>query len=444
MFQNILDSKRGFVLIGSIVVVLVLTVAYQYWSRRITPAKIVAGKMLFEHPWTVDDELSPQGDGLGPVFNDVSCVACHFQGGTGGAGPNSKNVHKFTVLPTAIRPDVVRGVVHHRSVEPELQEDISQIQQRFPEISGVRFTDGCSTSTTPAFDPVLSMSINTPALFGLGKIEEIPSYAIAYHGSARMLSSVANELTGKFTSKGFGRVKMSGTTVGKFGWQGEFGTIEDFVAEACAVELGLSVPGRRQDKPGAFEEDSDARFDLSRRQLHEMVCFVKALPRPKQVLPTDELALATVRRGERMFQVMGCADCHVPDLGGVEGIYSDFHLYNLTPPENDDGYGAAVRTVDSQVKFPLSETLPNEWKTPPLWGVADSAPYFHDGSAGTLEAAIHLHHGDGHYSRQLYMNATLDDRVAIITFLKTLRAPDMKEFESKWDGSSLAATDQAD
>ena len=154
MFQNILDSKRGFVLIGSIVVVLVLTVAYQYWSRRITPAKIVAGKMLFEHPWTVDDELSPQGDGLGPVFNDVSCVACHFQGGTGGAGPNSKNVHKFTVLPTAIRPDVVRGVVHHRSVEPELQEDISQIQQRFPEISGVRFTDGCSTSTTPAFDPL--------------------------------------------------------------------------------------------------------------------------------------------------------------------------------------------------------------------------------------------------------------------------------------------------
>ena len=30
----------------------------------------------------------------------------------------------------------------------------------------------------------------------------------------------------------------------------------------------------------------------------------------------------------------------------------------------------------------------SEWRTPPLWGVADSAPYLHDGRAATLEAAI--------------------------------------------------------
>ena len=38
------------------------------------------------------------GDGLGPVFNDSSCVACHNQGGAGGAGPSSKNVDIITAF----------------------------------------------------------------------------------------------------------------------------------------------------------------------------------------------------------------------------------------------------------------------------------------------------------------------------------------------------------
>ncbi len=36
---------------------------------------------------------SPGGDGLGPVYNDTSCVACHGQGAPGGGtGPGNKNV----------------------------------------------------------------------------------------------------------------------------------------------------------------------------------------------------------------------------------------------------------------------------------------------------------------------------------------------------------------
>ena len=31
-------------------------------------------------------EFARDGDGIGPVFNAKSCVACHFQGGVGGAG----------------------------------------------------------------------------------------------------------------------------------------------------------------------------------------------------------------------------------------------------------------------------------------------------------------------------------------------------------------------
>src|SRR5262249_55557791 len=35
-----------------------------------------------------------------------------------------------------------------------------------------------------------------------------------------------------------------------------------------------------------------------------------------------------------------------------------------------------------------------EWKTPPLWGLADSAPYLHDGRAATIEEAITFHGGE--------------------------------------------------
>ena len=41
-----------------------------------------------------------------------------------------------------------------------------------------------------------------------------------------------------------------------------------------------------------------------------------------------------------------------------------------------------------------SSNLESEWRTPPLWGVADSPPYLHDGRAATLIDAITLHGGE--------------------------------------------------
>ena len=76
-------------------------------------------------------------------------------------------------------------------------------------------------------------------------------------------------------------------------------------------------------------------------------------------------------------------------MGGVAGVYSDFLLHRITNP-NDQGSGY---TEVPNVPLPDDHPLPDEWKTPPLWGVADSAPYFHDGGSPTLETAILRHHG---------------------------------------------------
>ena len=70
---------------------------------------------------------------------------------------------------------------------------------------------------------------------------------------------------------------------------------------------------------------------------------------------------------------------------------------------------------------------PNEWRTPPLWGVADSAPYFHDGGSATLQDAILRHRGQAKSVLERYTKLSACEQKALtgLQDLMTLRcAPD--------------------
>jgi hypothetical protein len=113
-------------------------------------------------------------------------------------------------------------------------------------------------------------------------------------------------------------------------------------------------------------------------------------------------------------------------MGGVRGVYSDFLLYNLddpVPKGGSGGYGAPPPPQLALPSRPDHEPKPEEWKTPALWGVADSAPYLHDGSAGTLEEAILRHKGDAKSVGKKYEDLSPEDRAAMIAFLSSLKAP---------------------
>ena len=62
-----------------------------------------------------------------------------------------------------------------------------------------------------------------------------------------------------------------------------------------------------------------------------------------------------------------------------------------------------------------------------LWGVADTAPYLHDGRALTMQDAIELHGADieseAHDAVQTYRSFTSDETQAVLTFLDSLRSP---------------------
>src|SRR5262245_39459516 len=59
--------------------------------EELKEAEEIDGRELFERQWQVGDERSHGGDGLGPMFNEKSCAACHKDGGVGGSGPRANN-----------------------------------------------------------------------------------------------------------------------------------------------------------------------------------------------------------------------------------------------------------------------------------------------------------------------------------------------------------------
>jgi cytochrome c peroxidase len=61
--------------------------------------------------------------------------------------------------------------------------------------------------------------------------------------------------------------------------------------------------------------------------------------------------------------------------------------------------------------------------TAKLWGVADTAPYLHDGRAQTLRQAIVLHGGEAEDAREAFVGLAREQQGEILSFLRTLRTP---------------------
>jgi CxxC motif-containing protein (DUF1111 family) len=378
-----------------------------------------AGLALFEHEWKPGDPLAG-GDGLGPVYNERSCVACHFQGGAGGGGDFTKNVTGFEVHPVPGRPDVQDGVLHRFALSKECRESQTGLHDFFAVVpGGLKVVGGCLVQTRD-FDPVRIQSVNTTALFGAGWIDRISSKSILNQSRQKSMQAIGKELLAQLDGVPPGRPRiLPDGRLGKFGWKAQFATLEEFVASACANELGLGNPVMEQARPWARHASLKVNRDLDQTQFRSLVSFVDTLPRPTEVVPLDAQEREQAEHGKALFHQIGCASCHTPDMGGVKGVYSDFLLHQLSNP-NDLGSGY---TEQPKVPLPDGHPLPDEWKTPPLWGVAASAPYFHDGGSPTLELAIRRHHGGAAGVTRAFESLASADRRAIISFLESLKPP---------------------
>jgi len=391
------------------------------------------GRRLFLRAWAPGDPRAGRGDGLGPVFNARSCVACHGLAGPGGGGTNDLNVELLAAIPLGAAPlaGEVKPAAPDRSlltaIHPGFAESGSIVLHRFgtsPDYPAWRADAKMGQLTAAALlgagapPPssrrgayklpkvtsdfrMLTSFRNSPALFGSGRIDAIPEAAI---------EAEAKRQAGEVAAGRVSRLKDG--RVGRFGWKAQVPGLEEFVLTACANEMGLEVPGHHQaPDPLGHDDGYTAEADMSGDDCVALVGFVRSLAAPGEWKGGDWRS-----RGRAVFEQTGCADCHRPNLGGVDGLYSDLLVHDMGPGLNDSAvyYGREEESSPGTPKSP-------EWRTPPLWGVADSAPYLHDGRAPNLAAAIKLHGGQAKSSADRFHALRPDERAELLGFLNSLR-----------------------
>jgi CxxC motif-containing protein (DUF1111 family) len=398
-----------------------------WWQRPakhadVDAAMAKAGEVLFVHEWTPKDPLCPDGDGLGPVFNAKSCVACHHQGGNGGAGDLRFNVTTFTVRQGGLARE---GVVHAQHVAGQQhRETLQHVHSTLPAVSsptlGQVVTLPGSSNHCLSFPMGVHVSQrNTPALFGSKLIDEIPERVILAGAKAQKLKWGMAPADGEEVPVGRAS-RLGDGRVGRFGWKGQIASLSDFVQAACANELGLGNPGQSQPTPIYLAPSRSTKIDLTLKQCDELTAFCASLPKPVERLPKG-VSESDAAAGRKLFASVGCAECHTPKLGDVDGIYSDLLLHRMG--QDLVGGGSYGEPPVPRPERSDEGPSPSEWRTPPLWGVADSAPYLHDGRAPTLEDAIKMHGGQGSRARDVFLKLSPADQARLVAFLKTMKAP---------------------
>lgn len=401
------------------------------------------GEKLFRHVWENHDLVAGPGDGLGPMYNERSCIACHYLGGAGGAGPNLKNVDILTAAPpkdarqvpallsrlARVHRGFGRGtsvVLHRFSTDedylPFREALLAAPAKSKPKARGALAVAAKQRKSPQADDPVQAFSRlgvelflshrNTTPLFGAHLIDRISDNDIKETGIALSL----------------GHPGISGRFVGRFGWRGQVAGLRNFVLGACAVEIGLHNSTQAQAASPLRGALQNLEPDLTPTYCDDLVAYVASLERPGRMQPADSQQAVFIFHGEGLFDTVGCAACHVRKLGDVDELYSDLLLHDMGTRLEDPASAATFASSEyygppPDLTSPFAAERRREWKTPPLWGLHDSKPYLHDGRAATIEEAIGWHSGEASQSLNRYLALSVDDRRHVLLFLDALRAP---------------------
>ncbi len=360
-------------------------------------------------------------EGLGPLFNAETCVACHDQPVVGGSGRRGLS------LVGTLRGGTFDPL--HAAGGPVLQHQ------------GIQTTDCAAVPEQVPAGAMLRLRASPP-LFGLGRVDALPAAAILAHEDPE-------DADGDGVS---GRAARVGGGVGRFGWKARAATLEEFVGIALAEEVGVTSPAHPEEaalSPQAPECDPAADPEDDGTRLGALVAYVAALPPPGAAMGTGSPAAAsgvTVRPragsaggdlprltpsshglagvtttncgpsaddacagGELIFARLGCATCHVPVLGDsgageAVALYSDLLLHDM-------GEGLADGIVEGDASGA-------EFRTAPLWGLASRPSWVHDGRAASIDAAIAAHGGESAAARDRWLELPAPEREQLATWLR--------------------------
>jgi CxxC motif-containing protein (DUF1111 family) len=336
----------------------------------------------------VFDRVFRPSQGIGPVFIQASCRACH---GAGGRGPGS--VTRRAIVDRAGEPaDAARWLPYGSTARP-------------------RFAAGATrgvTAPVPAEPDRLLRSVRVgPAVFGRGWIEAVADESIL--AQERLQAGIAGPVSGRVNRLADGRI-------GRLGVKARLADLESFAAEAFQGDMGLTSPRAPAEvpNPDGLTDDLRPGVDLRDDVVRAAAGYVRRLAIPARA--------GLAEPGRRLFADVGCADCHAPSLrtradypvaamaAQDAALYSDLLLHDLGPSLADGITGEGVATG-------------REWRTAPLMGVRFFRSFLHDGRAGSIEEAVRLHGGDGSEaaaSVRRFDALPAGERAALVDFVRRL------------------------
>ena len=330
----------------------------------------IRGRKVFDKDWR-------QSEGLGtPDMNADSCRACHQKPVIGAGGLLDTNVTQFGNDNGGLGPFI------------SLPGGPVASKLRRPDTPGREDAD----ASADIFE-----QRQTPAILGAGAIESIFEAQILANEDPMDVNNDGVRGVARMVDVGGGVLE-----IGRFGWKGQISAVSDFVRDALGGELGLTVFDDGRGFGILSDGDAIADPEMPMQEYNDLIFYNQHLAPPPR-------GGGQVAAGEVLFESVGCATCHTPELSGSNGpvpLYSNLLLHDI---HEADFRGMAE--PQAPVGF---------YRTPTLWGLRKSAPYLHDGRASTIEQAIEMHFDEANLSRQNYMNLTVQAREELLLFLNDL------------------------
>lgn len=406
------------------------------------------GFSLFRDPWVIAPSSTKDRDGLGPLFNARSCVACHKGGSRGkmsSAGESLPTSLLIRLGPVDRTPDAASkkygGQIQPRSIKfnhgrlAQNPEGEAWLDLRYDVIDG-KYPDGTSyqlhapsyqltklkygaieegISTSPRF---------TPNIFGAGLLDAIST-------SDLLLQEDPADTNRDGISARYNRVVDRDTGeigIGRFGFKAIHPTLKQQVAAAFIGDIGITsslFPSETctETQVACIEASKlggHKGTEIPDKLLKLVVNFNAYLGVPPVRINNGEI----LAKGKAIFSEIGCASCHTPSYTTDKHYpiaalanqkiwpYTDLALHDMGPALSDG-------VVEGKATG-------REWRTPPLWGIGlqqeilGESRFLHDGRARSIEEAILWHGGEALQSQQKFKQLNAQERKALLTFLASI------------------------
>ncbi|MES9831305.1 MAG: di-heme oxidoredictase family protein [Candidatus Thiodiazotropha sp. DIVDIV] len=409
------------------------------------------GKALFKRIWVSAPASTQATDGLGPLYNARSCLACHPNNGRGKPFEQSNAPSKSLVIKVDIPakseahkqhlaenrinniPEPVYGT-QLQNFAIATHDSEFKLQITYLETAVTLFDGEVVVLRKPIYQlnnlNYGKLDLNTrisprvaPQLVGLGLLEAIDE------NSLQAMSDEEDEnddgISGKVNwvwSREFNKV-----VAGKFGLKSGSPSINEQSQSAFFTDIGISTHLYPEGYGDCTNRQTDCRhaIDGNSQQYDNLEAPLAVTQSVKFYLqqlappPRRNWDDPDVQAGSSLFNQSGCSACHIASFE-VEfnnqrqeiHPYTDLLLHDM-------GEGLADHRPEGRASG-------QEWRTPPLWGigltphVSGHTQYLHDGRASTLLQAVLWHGGEAQAARDAVIALTKQQRKQLLLFLESI------------------------